>query len=603
MNKKSYFWGGVSLALSAVQAAYAAPTIVLPVNTCTSATYEYAMPKYIAGDPLAAGSNSANEPALLVFPNNASGKLNDGSGTPLSKFSTAAQTGAVWGTATQSTSAGKKIYSAAVLKRHVGLGANGLGAIYVSDFATGDASTAMTTSKFVDLVADFGINVGQAQVPSNSARGLPADKTQNSLDADTFPLIGKVGLGDLDIDEAQANLYVVNLFDKKVYKLNIAAGSTGVPVAYAIPSGDGAAGTEMRPWGLEIAGGKLYAGVVYTPAGNGSVADLKAAIYQLDLATGVWETTPVTTFALDYPRGTAIWDTPGEWNPWQDDYNAFKRHDFVSVHPQPLLSDMELDAEGAFHIAMLDRAGHQVGHRNDQPIGGGSTTGVSAGDILRTWNDNGTIRLENKGVAGAYTSSGTGTSNKGPGGVNAPQGLGGGEFYWDDRVNADHSETGFGGLALHLGNKSLATSIMDPMDLDAGGMKVFSTNNGATTQEYQIYQDAGDNAFINGKANGLGDIEMLCDPVAQPKVDLSLTKTALPASAKSGDQVVYTLKVSNAGPDKATGVKVTDVLPAGLTYVSHAGGTYDKVSGEWNVDMVDVGSANAKTLTLTVKVN
>ncbi|WP_287601910.1 DUF5979 domain-containing protein [Thiothrix sp.] len=516
MNKKTSKQAlslGVGLFLFTATSAYA--DIPLPTDTCPSATYEYTMPKYIAGDPLAAGASGATEAALLLFPHNATGKSYSG-GTPISKFSTAAQLGSVWGTATQSTAAGKKIYSAAVLKRHVGLGPNGLGAIYVSDAATGDASTAMSTSKFVDLVADFSINVGQAQVPSNSTRGLPADKLQNSVDADVFPLIGKVGLGDVDIDETQANLFVVNLFDKKVYKINIAAGTGGTPVAYTIPSSDGAAGTEMRPWGLEVAGGKLYAGVVYTPASGGAKTDIKAAIYQMDLATGTWAASPVLSFPMDYPRGNAIWGYPGDWNPWEDNYNNFIAHSNLAVHPQPLLSDMELDAEGAFHIALMDRAGHQTGHRNSDPGNTTITTGISTGDILRTWNDNGTIRLENKGVAGAYTSSGTGTTNQGPGGVNAPQGPGGGEFYWDEYINTDHGETGFGGIALKLDSKKLASSLMDPLELDAGGIQVFNTDNGASLQDYQVYQDAGSDVFVNGKANGLGDIETLCEPVASP---------------------------------------------------------------------------------------
>jgi uncharacterized repeat protein (TIGR01451 family) len=703
MNKKTSKQAlslGVGLFLFTATSAYA--DIPLPTDTCPSATYEYAMPKYIAGDPLAAGASGATEAALLLFPHNATGKSYSG-GTPISKFSTAAQLGSVWGTATQSTAAGKKIYSAAVLKRHVGLGPNGLGAIYVSDAATGDASTAMSTSKFVDLVADFSINVGQAQVPSNSTRGLPADKLQNSVDADVFPLIGKVGLGDVDIDETQANLFVVNLFDKKVYKINIAAGTGGTPVAYTIPSSDGATGTEMRPWGLEVAGGKLYAGVVYTPASGGAKTDIKAAIYQMDLATGTWAASPVLSFPMDYPRGNAIWGYPGDWNPWEDNYNNFIAHSNLAVHPQPLLSDMELDAEGAFHIALMDRAGHQTGHRNSDPGNTTITTGVSTGDILRTWNDNGTIRLENKGVAGAYTSSGTGTTNQGPGGVNAPQGPGGGEFYWDEYINTDHGETGFGGIALKLDSKKLASSLMDPLELDAGGIQVFNTDNGASLQDYQVYQDAGSDVFVNGKANGLGDIETLCEPVAPvcnintptvtaecnnngtpsdatddkftykitatgsnvgatysitggdtyagrsygtehtstnsfpisggnlaltltddttascklenvtvtvpstcssstPSADLEVTKTANLSSAKSGDTVIYTVKVKNNGPDSATGVEVTDHLPTGVTYASHNAdqGAYTSGTGLWTVGTLANGATATLTITITV---
>jgi uncharacterized repeat protein (TIGR01451 family) len=50
--------------------------------------------------------------------------------------------------------------------------------------------------------------------------------------------------------------------------------------------------------------------------------------------------------------------------------------------------------------------------------------------------------------------------------------------------------------------------------------------------------------------------------------DLSVTKTAEPAQVYEGDAIIYTLIVSNAGPEAAVAVVVTDTLPAGATFVS-----------------------------------
>ena len=59
-----------------------------------------------------------------------------------------------------------------------------------------------------------------------------------------------------------------------------------------------------------------------------------------------------------------------------------------------------------------------------------------------------------------------------------------------------------------------------------------------------------------------------------PAANLSLTKTDSPDPVLQGQELTYTLGVSNAGPSSATSVVVTDTLPAGVTFNSghaHAG--------------------------------
>jgi uncharacterized repeat protein (TIGR01451 family) len=56
-------------------------------------------------------------------------------------------------------------------------------------------------------------------------------------------------------------------------------------------------------------------------------------------------------------------------------------------------------------------------------------------------------------------------------------------------------------------------------------------------------------------------------PAPPPRADLDLTKTAAPQPLIVGQDVTYTLTVGNAGPEAATGVRVTDGLPSTLAFV------------------------------------
>ena len=82
--------------------------------------------------------------------------------------------------------------------------------------------------------------------------------------------------------------------------------------------------------------------------------------------------------------------------------------------------------------------------------------------------------------------------------------------------------------------------------------------------------------------------------------DPALTNGEDNTSPSVGDTVTFTVTLTNNGPLDDTGIIVTDIVPAGLTYSSSVAdtGTYDATTGIWTVGSV----ANGGTATLTLKV-
>ena len=87
-------------------------------------------------------------------------------------------------------------------------------------------------------------------------------------------------------------------------------------------------------------------------------------------------------------------------------------------------------------------------------------------------------------------------------------------------------------------------------------------------------------------------------------VDLSVSQAVDDASPLEGSTVVHTVSVTNQGPVVATGVALTDLLPAGLTYVgddaASTGTSYDSGSGVWTVGTVLAGQTVSLNLTASV---
>src|ERR1044071_97380 len=81
--------------------------------------------------------------------------------------------------------------------------------------------------------------------------------------------------------------------------------------------------------------------------------------------------------------------------------------------------------------------------------------------------------------------------------------------------------------------------------------------------------------------------------VSTGSADLQVAKTVDRPTPNEGESVTYSVTVKNNGPDAASNVNLTDLLPAGLAYVSStpSQGTYVSGTGVWTVGSVANGDS------------
>lgn len=91
-----------------------------------------------------------------------------------------------------------------------------------------------------------------------------------------------------------------------------------------------------------------------------------------------------------------------------------------------------------------------------------------------------------------------------------------------------------------------------------------------------------------------------------PEADLGVTKSVSAAQAQPGDQLTYTIVVTNHGLSTAQGVTLVDVLPSGVTFVSGTGpgGTALTASGQnVNRDIGTLAPGDSQTFTILATVD
>lgn len=138
-----------------------------------------------------------------------------------------------------------------------------------------------------------------------------------------------------------------------------------------------------------------------------------------------------------------------------------------------------------------------------------------------------------------------------------------------------------------------------PAGAYVASLSTFAGANANGTWALYIMDDgSGDSGAIS---NGWSMAFTLITPVNQV-ADLGLVATATPSSGLIGNSITTTFTVTNAGPNAAAGVTLTNLVPAGASLVS-AIASQGAISTNGNVAIASLGNLNVgATATLTVVV-
>ncbi len=85
--------------------------------------------------------------------------------------------------------------------------------------------------------------------------------------------------------------------------------------------------------------------------------------------------------------------------------------------------------------------------------------------------------------------------------------------------------------------------------------------------------------------------------------NVAVKKTISNSSPNLGDNIAYTITVTNSSSVAATGVELTDVLPSSVNFVTYATatGTYSNATGIWSIGTVPANASVSLSISTTVK--
>jgi SdrD B-like domain len=425
-------------------------------------------------------------------------------------------TGALWGVAYNKIT--KKLYASSMLKRAVGLGPKGMGGVYQYDYTNPTIAPAAPVG--FDLQGVIPVNtatpIDLGTVGRNSIVGsdsfCSANFYINCRDMDAFKKVAKRSYGDIEMDESNKYLWLVNLNQGNLIRVDVSSGSPNLATvntfaiigAPGIPVYPASLGV-LRPWALKFYRGRGYIGLVGDATASQLSSDLIGYVLSFDPNNAAAGFTTEITLNLNYPRerseggGLSPGATPSRnnalWRPWADTWSQTGLGIITDryCHAQPILSGIEFGDEGQMMMAFTNRFAEQSATNTHAAIAGNNNLYSinNAGDLLKACRVGNTWVME------------CGANDPGPVANDGYNGTG--EFYWGDKYSTDfHPETAAGAIAYYNGSNTLFAIGFDPNSTFEQGIFKLNQTTGASANNWTVDINSSFN-----KGNGMGDLEFI----------------------------------------------------------------------------------------------
>jgi hypothetical protein len=430
------------------------------------------------------------------------------------------------------------LYAGAYYKRYAGLTSDGAGAIFRVSRSTGPDS--------VRLWARLPAGADAHPTSTSSAEWFGAAPAHRDM---TWNLVGKRGLGSVEVDPDDENVYAINLYDNKLYRLPLGgtppvdpATATTIPDPGCDRSGD------WRPFsiGFDRPANDMYVGGVCSSELTQDRQALKAVVYRVDGFSGSSPTfTNVLTVPLTYERFDTHRVNTSRWQPWPT-ATSIRPPSSILAPPQtargnrrvdgvdyqlsdesyPQLGGIAFDGDQmilAFRDLMGDMSGSTIGGEGTTSLPGGAGASPTVqGDLLRAARTGSTFVLESAGrVPPAPAPGGVqgfGVSCPANPTRNAAECYGflgpGGGYYYDPHpgLSDQTAPSPFEGSVLQLpGYRDALTTSTDVMDPLENGFLWYDNSTGRKTRRVQNLISAASTTTPGrggfAKANGLGDLD------------------------------------------------------------------------------------------------